>query len=93
MNQDEMKRVMIAGGLFLVGVVMAVISWILLPDAVAMQFKGLETGAPAFPKLAAIAIAFGFSSVFSFLSVKYEEGVKYTLIGYGLHVLYWICNL
>lgn len=88
-----MKRIMIAGGLFLGGVVMSVISWMILPDAVSMQFKGLSTGAPAFPKFLAVLIAFGFSSVFSVLSVKYEDGVKYTLIGYGLHILYWICNL
>ena len=88
-----MKRIMITGGLFLGGVVMSVISWMILPDAVSMQFKGLSTGAPAFPKFLAVLIAFGFSSVFSVLSVKYEDGVKYTLIGYGLHILYWICNL
>ena len=93
MRQDDMKRVMIAGGLFIIGVVMAVISWIILPDAVSMQFKGWQTGVPAFPKFMAVLIAFGFSSAFSVLSVKYEEGVKYTFIGYGLHVLYWICNL
>lgn len=93
MKQDDMKRIMIAGGLFLGGVVMSVISWMILPDAVSMQFKGLSTGAPAFPKFLAVLIAFGFSSVFSVLSVKYEDGVKYTLIGYGLHILYWICNL
>ena len=93
MKQDDMKRVMLAGGLFLVGVVMAVISWMILPDAVLMQFKGLQTGVPAFPKLLAVMIAFVFSSAFSFLSIKYEEGIKYTFIGFGLHILYWICNL
>lgn len=93
MKQEDMKRVMIAGGLFLVGVVMAVISWIILPDAVSMQFKGLQTGVPAFPKFLAVIIAFAFSSAFSFASIKYEEGVKYTFIGYALHILYWICNL
>ncbi len=93
MKQDDMKRVMMAGGLFLIGVIMSVISWNILPDAVSMQFKGLSTGAPAFPKFLAVMIAFGFSSAFSVLTVKYEEGVKYTLIGYGLHILYWICNL
>ncbi len=93
MKQEDMKKIMIAGGLFLIGVVMAVVSWMILPDAVSMQFKGLETGVPPFPKLLAVAIAFVFSSAFSFASVKYEEGIKYTFIGYGLHILYWICNL
>ena len=92
-RKDEVQRVMVAGGLFLVSVVMAAISWFILPEAVMMQFPGLSTGAPAFPKFLAILIAFAFSAVFSLLSVKYEEGVKYTLIGYCLHVLYWICNL
>jgi len=87
MKQDDMKKIMIAGGLFLIGVVMSVISWMILPDAVAMQFKGWQTGAPAFPMLLAVLIAFAFSSAFSVLSVKYEEGIKYTFIGYGLHIL------
>ena len=93
MRQDEVKKIMMAGGLFLIGVVMAVISWMILPDAVSVQFKGLQTGVPSFPKLLAVGIAFVFSSAFSAMSVKYEEGVKYTFIGYGLHILYWICNL
>ena len=93
MKKDIMKRIMIAGALFLVGVVMAVISWMILPDAVSTQFAGMQTGVPAFPKWLAVLIAFGFSSAFSVLSVNYEEGVRYTFIGYGLNVLFWICNL
>lgn len=92
-RQDEIKRIMIAGGLLIVAVVMSVISWMILPDAVAMQFPGWNTGAPAFPKFIAILIAFGFSAVFSVFSVKHEEGVKYAFIGYALHILYWVCNL
>lgn len=92
-RNDEIRRIMIAGGLLIVSVVLSVISWIILPDGVVMQFSGLSTGAPAFPKFFAILIAFGFSAVFSVLSVKYEEGVKYAFIGYVLHILYWVCNL
>ena len=93
MKQEEKKRIIIAGALFLGGVVMAVISLIILPDAVSMQFQGLQTGVPAFPKWLAVLIAFVFSTAFSMASVKYEEGIKYAFIGYGLHILYWICNL
>ena len=93
MKDDYMKRVITAGVLLIIAIVMSVVSWMILPDAVSMQFKGLSTGAPAFPKFLAVLIAFGFSSVFSVLSVKYEEGVKYAFIGYGLHILYWVCNL
>lgn len=92
-RKDEINRIMIAGGLLLVAVVMSVISWMILPDAVAMQFPGWNTGAPAFPKFVAILIAFLFSALFSVLSVKHEEGVKYAFIGYALHILYWVCNL
>ena len=92
-RKEQVQRVMIAGGLFIGAIVMSVISWIILPDAVAMQFPGLSTGAPAFPKFVAVLIAFGFSAVFSLLSVRYEEGVKYAFIGYALHILYWVCNL
>ena len=93
MKDDYMKRVITAGVLLLVAVVMSVVSWIILPDTVAMQFKGFATGAPAFPKLLAVLVAFGFSAVFSVLSVKYEEGVKYAFLGYLLHILYWVSNL
>ena len=92
-RKEEVNRIIKAGGLLLAAVVMSVISWMILPDVVAMQFSGLSTGAPAFPKLVAVLIAFCFSAVFSVLSVKYEEGVKYAFIGYGVHILYWVCNL
>ena len=93
MSNEEYKRILIAGGLFLGGIVMSVISWLILPDAVLMQFPGLQTGVPAFPKLLAVLLAFGFTAVFSVLSAKYEEGVKYAFIGYALHILYRVCNL
>ena len=93
MEKDVYKRIIIASILVLVGIVMAIISWIILPDAVMMQFPGLQTGVPAFPKFLAILVAFGFTAVFSVFSVKQEEAVKYAFIGYVLHILYWICNL
>lgn len=93
MNKNDMKRITIAGVLLVVGIVLSVISWIILPDGVYMQFPGLGTGLPAFPKLLAVLIAFAFSTGFSVLSVKYEEGVRYVFIGYALHILYWVCNL
>lgn len=93
MNKDDMRRVMIAGALLLGGIILSIISWIILPAGVSMQFQGLQTGAPAFPKFLAIVIAFGFSTAFSVLSVKYEEAVRYAFIGYALHILYWVCNL
>lgn len=92
-RKDEVNRIIKAGGLLIGAVVMAAISWMILPEAVIMQFPGLQTGLPAFPKFFAILIAFGFSALFSVLSVKYEEGAKYAFIGYGLHILYWVCNL
>jgi hypothetical protein len=93
MEKDVYKRIIIASILVLVGIVMAIISWIILPEAVMMQFPGLQTGVPAFPKFLAILVAFGFTAVFSVFSVKQEEAVKYAFIGYVLHILYWICNL
>ena len=92
-RKEEINRIIKAGALLLVAIVMSVISWMILPDAVSMQLPGLTTGAPAFPKFVAVLIAFLFSAVFSVLSVKYEEGKKYALIGYALHILYWVCNL
>lgn len=93
MKDDIVKRIMIAGALLIASVVFAVISWMILPDMVATQFKGLQTGAVALPKFLAVFIAFAFSAGFSIVSVKQEEGVKYSLIGFGLHILFWISNL
>lgn len=92
-RKEEINRIMKAGGLILVAIVMSVISWLILPDAVSMEFKGLQSTVPPFPKALAVLIAFGFSAVFAVLSVKNEEGVKYAFIGYILHILYWIANL
>ena len=92
-RKEEVNRIIKAGGLILVAVVMSVISWLILPDAVSMQFQGMHSTVPAFPKWLAVLIAFGFSAVFAVLSVKNEEGVKYAFIGYILHILYWIGNL
>ena len=92
-RNEEVKRIMVAGGLIIVAVIMSVISWVILPDAVLIQFPGLQTGLSALPKFFAVLIAFGFSAAFSVLSVKNEEGVKYAFIGYVLHILYWVCNL
>lgn len=93
MNQMDTKKVMRAGGLFLIGVVLSVISWIILPGTVLMQFPGMQTGAPPFPKFLAILLAFAFSTGFSIASLKHDEGVKYAFIGYALHILYWVANL
>ena len=93
MSNEEYKRILIAGGLLIGGIVMSVISWIILPDAVMMQFPGLQTGVPAFPKFLAVLLAFGFTAVFSVFSAKHEEAVKYAFKGYALHILYWVCNL
>lgn len=92
-RKEEVNRIIKAGGLILVAIVMSVISWVILPDAVSMQFKGMASSVPPFPKPLAVLIAFGFSAVFAVLSVKNEEGVKYAFIGYILHILYWISNV
>ena len=60
-RKEEVNRIIKAGGLLIIAVVMSVISWMILPNAVAMQFPGWNTGAPAFPKFVAILIAFAFS--------------------------------
>ena len=93
MRKDEVNNVIIAGALLLISVIMAVISWFILPDVVLMQFKGLQTGVPALPKFLAVLIAFGFSAGFSVASARMEEARRYVLIGYGLHILFWISNL
>ena len=69
-RKEEINRIIRAGGLILVAIVMSVISWVILPDLVSMQFQGMQSTVPPFPKLLAVLIAFGFSAILSFNCVS-----------------------
>lgn len=92
LTEENKKSIIIAMILIVVGIVMAVVSWQILPATVSTQFEGWETGAPALPKFIAVLLPLAFTTVFSVLSMRQQEATKYAFIGYLLNVLFWISN-
>ena len=87
------KALILAAGAILIGIVMAVISWMILPDMVATQFKGMSTGAPDVPKIVAVALPLVITGVFAVQSLKNRESIKICLVGYVANILFWLSNM
>ncbi len=92
-TQSEKKRLRLAIGAIAIGVIMAVISWVILPDSVATQFKGLSTGAPNVPKLVAVALPLVITVLCAVQSLKIPDSLKICLVGYAANILFWISNM
>ena len=45
-TQPDKKTMVLVIAASVIGIIMAVISWMILPDSVATQFKSMDTGAP-----------------------------------------------
>ena len=83
---------MIAVAAIAIGIVMAVISWQILPESVATQPAAFDTGAPDIPKFAAVLFPLGIT-VFSAIScINYRKQALVCLAGYILNILFWITN-
>lgn len=79
--------------IILVAVVLAVYSWINLPDVVATQPANFSTGAPPVPKIFAVALPTVLMAMFAYLGSKGETKVFWgSLIGVALHILFWVTN-
>ena len=91
--KDKQKNVIFAGVAIAIALVMAIVSWNILPDMVATQFRGLDTGAPDVPKIVAVALPFIITTVFSVQSINNKEYLKMTLLGYAANILFWISNM
>lgn len=87
------KSLLLVAGAILIGVVMAVISWMILPDSVATQFKGMSTGAPNVPKIVAVALPLGITVVCAIQSFKIPDSIKICLVGYAANILFWLSNM
>jgi len=88
------KRVntIIAAAAIVIGIVMAVISWQILPASVATQPAAFNTGAPNVPKFVAVLLPLGIT-VFSAVScVNYRKQAWICLVGYVLNILFWVTN-
>ena len=71
---------------------LAVYSWIVLPEMVATQPAAFSTGAPPVHKLVAIALPTALMVMFGYLGSTERKMYLGTLIGVGLHILFWITN-
>lgn len=91
--KDKQKNVIFAGIAIAIAVVMAVVSWNILPDMVATQFRSLDTGAPDVPKIVAVALPFIITTVFAVQSINNNEYLKMSLLGYAANILFWISNI
>lgn len=93
-NANAKKIRMIGAAIaILIAVVMAVYSFMTLPDMVATQFEGfMNTGAPDVPKLVAVAVPFLVTSVFAVKSVSEPKSIFLCLFGYGVNILFWLSN-
>lgn len=92
-TQLDNRSIALAAGAIIIGVVMAVISWMILPDMVATQFESMSTGAPDVPKIVAVALPLAITGIFAVQSVKNKESLKICLVGYAANILFWISNM
>ena len=91
-NSDNKSLLLVAGAIG-IGIVMAVISWMILPDSVATQFKGMSTGAPNVPKVVAVALPLGITVFSAVQSLKIPDSIKICLVGYVANILFWLSNM
>lgn len=86
-------RMIVAAIVILIGVGMAVYSFITLPADVATQFEGfMNTGAPTAPKILAVLLPLGITVLFAVKSISQPKSIFVCLVGYLTNVLFWLCN-
>ena len=92
MKDPRVKHFLIMAAIVIAAAALAVYSWITLPAMVATQPAGFHTGAPAMPKLVAVALCTVLMVLFGHLGSKDQKMYYGALIGVALHVLLWMCN-
>lgn len=89
---EKKVNIMIAAAAIVIGIIMAIISWQILPESVATQPAAFNTGAPDIPKFAAVLFPLGIT-VFSAVScINYRKQAWICLAGYVLNILFWVTN-
>ena len=92
-SQPDKKTMTLVVGAIAIGVVMAIISWVILPDSVSTQLKNFDTGAPEVPKLVAVALPLGITIFSAVQALKIPDSIKICLVGYAANILFWISNM
>lgn len=93
-TQDGRKiRMIVAVIAILIGVALAVYSYIVLPAEVATQFEGfMNTGAPSVPRIVAVLFPLAITVLFAVKSVSEPKSIFLCLIGYVVNILFWLSN-
>ena len=92
MKDPRVKHFLIMAAIVIAAAALAIYSWVTLPAMVATQPGGFNTGAPAMPKLVAVALCTVLMVLFGHLGSKDQKMYLGALIGVALHVLLWMCN-
>lgn len=90
--REKKMNMIIAAVLIIIGIVMAVISWQILPESVATQPAKFSTGAPNMPKFAAVLFPLGMVILFAVSGVNHRKSARLCLCGYILNILLWLSN-
>ena len=91
--QPDKKTMILVIAASVIGIIMAVISWMILPDSVATQFQSMDTGAPDVPKFVAVALPLGITLFSAVQTFKYPDSIKICLVGYAANILFWLSNM
>ena len=92
-TQPDKKAMILVVAACMIGIVMAVISWMILPDSVATQFQSFDTGAPDVPKFVAVALPLAITLFSAVQTFKYPDSIKICLVGYAANILFWLSNM
>ena len=92
-TQPDKKTIILVIAASVIGIIMAAISWMILPDSVATQFQGLDTGAPDVPKFVAVALPLAITLFSAVQTFKYPDSIKICLVGYAANILFWLSNM
>lgn len=93
MDKEKRLNIIFAACLILGGIIMAVISWNILPAEVATQFNGLDTGAPSVPKFVAVLLPLAITTLFAIYGISYRKQLMVSFVGYLLNILFWLSNM
>lgn len=89
------RSVVIMTSLIVVSAILAVISYLTLPDMVTVQVTLSGEAGNRMPKLLAIAVPFGLSVISALAYGKKSENVKYlllSLLGMAIYIITWLVN-
>ena len=78
--------------IIIAAVVMGIYGWTILPDMVATQPERFATGAPMVHKFGAVGIPSALMVVFGYLGQQESKLFLGSLIGVGMHILFWLTN-